>query len=61
MNIEKSKIEQTERERERQLKRLLAVSTDAEKSKIEVGRHAGRQLRRELESQEQEGAPSASN
>ena len=52
-------IEQTKREREKQIRDLLSVSTDAEKSQIEAGRHAGRQLRRELEDQEQEGAPSA--
>ena len=47
--------EQTEQERKKQIEDLLSVSTDAEKSQIEVGRHAGQQLRRELESQEPKG------
>ena len=53
--------ERTEQERKKQIEDLLSVSTDAEKTQIEAGRRAGRQLRRELEDQNQKGTPSASN
>lgn len=41
--------DETDREREKQIGGLLAVSTPKEQEQIEAGREAGRTLRRELE------------